>query len=123
MRATCHHKAVHGSRVLRRSGAIWPYVGVLFFLASALPAAAAAEAATDTVENRELIELKTGLEDHDSSVRMHAAEALLSLGYLEDVRSAYESHSKTSAVEPHTRIRHWRVLVRVATDERERDRY
>ncbi len=67
--------------------------------------------------------LRDTLANEEQWVKVHAAEQLLSLRYLDGVGEAFEKELERHADEPQYRIGIWRVLARDAAGPQDRDRW
>ena len=65
--------------------------------------------------------LRSALDTEAQWVKVHAAEALLELGYTEGVREAFEAELAEHGEEPQYRIGIWRVLARASHTDDERN--
>jgi SSS family solute:Na+ symporter len=78
---------------------------------------------TDSSHNEAVKILRDALEEQTFFVKVHAAEALLGLGYHERVLTVFEEELKQHADEPHYRIGIWRVLARAEREQVNREPY
>jgi SSS family solute:Na+ symporter len=81
------------------------------------------QSSLDELHKRAVIELRIALKNDTHLIKLHAAEALLALGYGENVRTVFESDAKQYGSQPHIRIGIWRILIRTETDKTIRDHY
>ncbi|MBI3399841.1 MAG: hypothetical protein HY048_00350 [Acidobacteria bacterium] len=79
--------------------------------------------ANDGLQSRALGVLREALEKEQSWTKVHAAEALLSVGHPEGVMSTFERELTSKGGEPQYRIGIWRVLAQAATTEHDRDQW
>ncbi|QDS98208.1 sodium:solute symporter family transporter [Adhaeretor mobilis] len=86
----------------------WPCVG---------RAEAKGEVLSDELRERAVGQLRIGLEGESGWAKVHAAEALLTLGYPQGVREAFEEELEINKVEPGYRIGIWRVLAQTSSQE------
>ena len=84
---------------------------------------AAQPATNDALHQRAIEQLQTALNEEKEFVKVHAAEALVGLGYDKDVLRVFVEEEKTHGKEPHYRIGIWRVLVRSTKDPAVREKY
>lgn len=80
-------------------------------------------ASTSDVYDRALNELQEALKQQTGWVKVHAAEALLSLSHGEDVHAIYEEELSLHGNEPQTRIGARRILARTENTKENRDRH
>lgn len=77
----------------------------------------------DALHRKALLLLRDSLRREDHWIKVHAAEALLSLGYLQEVREVFHLELVSNGAEPKYRIGIWRVLAQVAPDVAEREQW
>jgi SSS family solute:Na+ symporter len=65
--------------------------------------------------------LRTAMDTEDRWIKVHAAEALLLLGYPDGVTRTFERELASKGEEPQYRIGIWRVLAQAARSDRERE--
>jgi SSS family solute:Na+ symporter len=65
--------------------------------------------------------LRTAMDTEERWIKVHAAEALLSLGYPEGVTQTFERERAEKGAEPQYRIGIWRVLARAARTDQQRE--
>ena len=84
----------------------------------------AAANATPVVEsNRPLAELRRALVQEKQFIKVHAAEALINLGYGPEVLPVFEQELAAHGNEPQYRVGIWRVLAQIAPERQNRDEY
>ncbi|NIA15761.1 MAG: sodium/solute symporter [Nitrospiraceae bacterium] len=101
---------------------------LLFFVACfvALPLSALEEPAaqvTPELRDRAIGILRGALAEEERWVKVHAAEALLALGYQQGVAEAFKAELAVNGNEPQYRIGIWRVLARAERTEEARAQY
>jgi solute:Na+ symporter, SSS family len=87
---------------------------------------AADDSSSSSVEEfqeRAVDELQTALKNPSHLVKLHAAEALLALGYGEKLHAIFENELKQDGDRPRVRIGIWRVLARTEVDKSLRVHY
>jgi SSS family solute:Na+ symporter len=75
----------------------------------------------ESLRQRALSVLRTAMEAEDRWIKVHAAEALLSLGYPRGVARTFEKELASKGGEPQYRIGIWRVLAQAAPSDRQRE--
>jgi hypothetical protein len=85
--------------------------------------APASAAAPDDPASKALGVLHQALEKEQEWIKVHAAEALLSVHHPEGVLAAFQREQTLHGEEPKYRIGIWRVLAQAVTSEREHDRW
>jgi SSS family solute:Na+ symporter len=79
--------------------------------------------AKDDLASRALGVLRDALAKEENWIKVHAAEALLSVGQPDGVRPAFERELASKGGEPKYRIGIWRVLAQAASGQHERDQW
>lgn len=83
--------------------------------------AAAPRGASESLRRHALQILRATLDTEEGWVKVHAAEALLSVGAPDEVTRAFERELASRGGEPEYRIGIWRVLAQAARGDRARD--
>ena len=78
-------------------------------------------AVNDRLRHKALHVLRTALEEQERWIKVHAAEALLSLDEPQGVTRIFESELASKGVEPQYRIGVWRVLAQAARRDQQRE--
>src|SRR5690349_40807 len=88
----------------RSAGKAWLLrfaLAAIFVGAAQSWARAATDVSNQSIRQRATDELKLDLRDHQNSISLHAAEALLALGDIEDVHSQFVDNSNSDLDVPH----------------------
>jgi hypothetical protein len=79
------------------------------------------DTASEALRTQAVGVLRTTLADEEKWIKVHAAEALLSLGYPQGVTQRFEIELASKGGEPEYRIGIWRVLAQAAPGDRQRE--
>jgi len=77
----------------------------------------------EELQRRAVNELQSALKNQSHVVKLDAAEALLALGYGENLQTIFENELKQYGDQPHVRVGIWRVLAQAEADKTLRDKY
>ncbi len=80
-------------------------------------------AVNESLRQKGLVVLRTGLEKEERWVKVHAAESLLSLDYPQGVAQIFERELAAKGSDPEYRIGIWRVLAQAARSNQEREQW
>jgi SSS family solute:Na+ symporter len=92
----------------------------LFLVVLGAVAARASADVHESLRQRAAQVLRSAMDTEDRWIKVHAAEALLSLGYPDGVARTFERELASKGEEPQYRIGIWRVLAQAARSDRER---